>query len=121
MADWAVDALDSLKRWSTPDPAGVGTIKTSWSYDLAGRRTVEIAPDLASDTTGYDRASNPTRFVNRRGKTITMSYDAMNRLIQRIAPGDTYPKRDSVGIAPYILSGFPAHPYELYRVWWTVS
>jgi RHS repeat-associated protein len=107
-------ALDSLKRWSTPDPAGVGTITTSWRYDLAGRRRVEVAPDLASDTTGYDPAGNPVRLVTRRGKIITMAYDAMNHLILRAVPGDTYPSR-TVGIATMsALSGFPNHPYPYY-------
>ena len=108
-------ALDSLTRASSPDPAGIGTIKTSWSYDLAGRRTTEVAPDLASETTSYDRAGNAVSVLTRRGKTISMSYDAMNRLILRAVPGDTYPKRDSIGIAQFpALSGFPQHPYPYY-------
>lgn len=82
---------DSLKRWSAPDPAHIGVIRTRWSYDLAGRRVAEFAPDDSIgrsrvDSMSYDPAGNVVRMKGRVGPAITMTYDALNRLLQRAMP-----------------------------------
>lgn len=104
--------LDSLKRWSTPDPAGVDTITTRWRYDLGGRRVAEIAPDLAVDSTRYDPAGNAVAVVTRRSDVgaITMTYDRLNRLRQRAVPSVTYYGRFQ-GIATYATNAGAFHPY----------
>ena len=90
---------DSVARWQTPDPAGIGRIVTHWRYDGAGRTIVEIAPDstpatLADnprDSTVYDPAGNATDVFTRRGFHLTMRYDTLGRLTRRITPADTIP------------------------------
>ncbi|MEJ7812825.1 MAG: RHS repeat-associated core domain-containing protein, partial [Gemmatimonadaceae bacterium] len=97
--------LDSLQRWSNPDPNILGTITTRWRYDAAGRRTAEVAPDGAVDSTWYDRAGNADSVHTRRGHRIVMQYDALGRLQKRILPevvyGDT---------TPYSGQRFPRYP-----------
>jgi RHS repeat-associated protein len=114
--------VNSLQRWSMPDTAQVGTIVTRWRYDLAGRRVAEEAPDhLPSaprvDSTSYDAAGNARLVITRRGDTISMVYDRLNRLRQRTVPAVTYYGRYQ-GIATYPLnfSGrrpYPRHPTNL--------
>jgi RHS repeat-associated protein len=82
--------LDSLRRWSVPDSASIGTITTRWRYDRANRATVEIAPDGKADSTFYDPAGNVVRSSTRRRQSIMMAYDAADRLVQRISPAVTY-------------------------------
>jgi RHS repeat-associated protein len=118
--------LTSLSRSSDPDPAGIGTVTTRWRYDLAGRQTVEIAPDATADTldnprdsTVYDRAGNPVAVYSRnyadsvgapsrQAGPVTMQYDAANRLTKRRLPAVSYAVRDQ-GIS---LRGFiEAHEF----------
>ena len=92
---------DSVARWAGPDPANVDTITNRWRYDPAGRVVVEISPDLKKDSTEYDPAGNPTVRLTRRALAlatpprITLSYDPLNRLIQRTVPAFTYAQRPS--------------------------
>ena len=81
---------DSLQRWARPNWNAVNTLTTKWTYDPAGRRLKETAPDGAADSTVYDRAANPVKVVTRRGHTITLSHDILNRLVQRVTPAVTY-------------------------------
>lgn len=116
--------LDSLQRSTIPDSASVGTITTRWHHDLAGRAVAEIAPDLQRDSTRYDQAGNVTATVTRRGDTLTMVYDALNRLRQRITRAYIYPKRDSVGIATVALAGGFQRPYPWFpsdSIDWTLT
>jgi RHS repeat-associated protein len=117
--------LTSVSRWSVPDPDSIGAVVTRWGYDLAGRRTVEIAPDNTpadsmdnpADTTVYDVAGNVlearTRRVTDAGQrvVVSMRYDALNRLVERITPAIRY---DSIedGLA---LRGF-IYPHEQDRI-----
>lgn len=82
---------DSLSRSSSPDTNRIGVLTTRWSYDPAGRRVKEIAADGLADSTVYDPAGNPVELHTRRGHSITMVYDALDRLSRRIVPGLTYP------------------------------
>ncbi len=85
-----VGLLDSLHRSSSPDAAGIGTIKTAWGYDLAMRRIKETAPDGEVETMAYDLAGNLATITTRRDNLITMTYDALNRLASRVIPSVTY-------------------------------
>jgi RHS repeat-associated protein len=105
--------LDSLQRWSAPDQAQVGTITTRWRYDLAGRRVAEVASDGMVDSTRYDAGGNATTVVTRRGHTLTMVYDGLGRLRQRIVPPVTYNGRYE-GIATYQLNFNGRRPYPWY-------
>jgi len=114
--------LTSLARVGLPDTFGVGTITTQWRYDVANRRTVEVAADGQVDSTDYDPAGNAVVLVTRRKQpisgthlTIRMRYDALNRLVQRVTDSVAYP-RDSLGVAiymsrsPSLNRGFPYYP-----------
>ncbi len=82
--------LEALMRISVPDPESIDTITTRWRYDLAGRRVAEIAPDGAVDSTRYDPAANAIAAVSRRGHTMRMEYDRLNRLWRRITDSVWY-------------------------------
>lgn len=112
----AEGALDSLSTWSSPNV--IDTFKTRWVYDRAGRVIKEIAHDGMADSTVYDPAGNPVRVITRRGDTLTMEYDALNRLKKRRIPAVRY---DSVtqGMAAresarYLWIPGTTHWYPLY-------
>ncbi|HEX2080830.1 MAG TPA: RHS repeat-associated core domain-containing protein [Longimicrobium sp.] len=92
--------LTAVSRRSDPDPASIGTVTTQWVYDLAGRRTVEIAPDGMRDSTVYDRAGNAlevhTRRTDATGQRLVIQnrYDAVNRVTHIITPAVQYNARD---------------------------
>jgi RHS repeat-associated protein len=81
-----------LARWSARDIAGspIDTIITRWGYDRGERVVADTAPDGQVERRVYDHASNVTSIVTRREKTITMQYDALNRLGSRAVPAVTY-------------------------------
>src|SRR5690348_8508115 len=54
------------------------------------RKVKDTAPDGAADSTVYDAAGNATKAITRRGDTITLTYDVLNRLTQRVTPAVTY-------------------------------
>jgi len=66
---------------------GSMSITTTWTYDPAGRRTSEVAPDSTASTlldnprdiTTFDAAGNPTVTITRRGDTLRTRFDALNR------------------------------------------
>jgi RHS repeat-associated protein len=92
--------LTAVSRRSDPDSASIGTITTRWVYDLAGRPTVEIAPDGMRDSTVYDRAGNVlethTRRTDATGQRLVIHnrYDALNRVTHIITPAVQYDARD---------------------------
>lgn len=91
----ATGQVDSLLRWSRVDIASIGTIKTKWTYDRAGRPLLEIASDGHQEATSYDPAGNVVTDSTRRGHILTMSYDALNRLSTRALPAVSYASRNS--------------------------
>jgi RHS repeat-associated protein len=105
--------LQRLVRWSDPDPAAVGPITTRWRYDLGDRREAEVDTLGMVDSTAYDRAGNARALVTRRGDTLVMTYDAMNRLLSRAVPAVTV---DSVrrSIATLVLPNLENPPYPFY-------
>ncbi|MBW3655445.1 MAG: phycobilisome rod-core linker polypeptide, partial [Gemmatimonadetes bacterium] len=83
--------LEAVRRWSRPDVNAIDTIITRWRYDAAGRAVAEIAPGSGStveysDSRAYDPAGNAVAVRTRRGHTIRMEYDALNRLVRRTIP-----------------------------------
>jgi RHS repeat-associated protein len=106
--------VDSLSRWGVPNKAGVGTITNRWRYDLAGRVTAQIAPDGRRDSTVYDPAGNIVALVTGRNHTISMSYDALHRLINRTLPSVSYTSRPSAALIdsdnyPHLKAPFVAY------------
>jgi RHS repeat-associated protein len=117
----ATGQTDTLWRWSRPDPVSIGTIRTRWRYDVAGRMVAELAPDDAPgarriDSTYYDPAGNRVLLVTRRGHRITMGYDALNRLTTRTLPAVSYTSRPSNIPDPYTGDPYPAYqiPAEMH-------
>ena len=106
--------LTAVSRWSVPDTARTGVITTRWTYDPAGRRISEYAPDATPldsldnprDSTVYDLAGNVVAVHSRRLADtlgvrpseqlapVTLTYDAANRLTRRSVPGVLYQPRD---------------------------
>ncbi|HEU4559482.1 MAG TPA: RHS repeat-associated core domain-containing protein, partial [Longimicrobium sp.] len=82
--------LRSVLRQALPDTARVDTVVTRFQYDMAGRKVVEIAPDLKHDSTFYDPAGNVVRTRSRRGLQTWMRYDTLNRLDRRIVEEYAY-------------------------------
>jgi RHS repeat-associated protein len=88
--------LDTLTRWSTPDPNQIGTVTRVFAYDRANRKIRET-PLIPSDATSacgvtvqpitwtYDLAGN---LIAGGPRPTTNTYDALNRLI-RAAGSDT--------------------------------
>ncbi|HEX8695960.1 MAG TPA: RHS repeat-associated core domain-containing protein [Longimicrobium sp.] len=121
----AAGQLDSVARWSVPDPNEIGVMTTRWRYDAAGRTVAEIGevsadtawevvcgdpgnlgschrvPSVAltevGDSTVYDPAGNAVAVHTRRGHTITSEFDALNRLRRRIVPPVAY-SRDTLSV-----------------------
>jgi RHS repeat-associated protein len=102
----------SLSRTVTPD-GGIGAILTRWHYDAAGRVVAEIAPDGYIDSTLYDPAGNAVQTVTRRGDTLYMNYDPLNRLVKRVLSQVQYPQRVE-GIAAQDLGLLKNRPYPYY-------
>jgi len=105
--------VDSLRRWTAPDAALIGTITTRWLYDGVGRVIRETAPDLAYDTHVYTATGQDTLTLTRRGHSIRMQYDALGRLTQRIVPAVMY---DSIalGIGNDTLPHIGGNPHVSY-------
>ncbi len=111
----AEGTLLARTRGSAPDPAGVGTQRTTFTYDAAHRRRTRVEYQSSHDSTWYDQAGNPVGFRSGRGKTITRTYDALNRLVQRNVPGDSVPK-DECQCANNVIG----RPYVWVPYWQTV-
>lgn len=105
--------LTRLARRADPDTAAIGTVATRWRYDLADRRVAEVDTLGRVDSTAYDLAGNVRAVVTRRGDTLRMSYDALNRLLSRAVPAVTY---DSArrGIATLALPTLANPRYPFY-------
>jgi RHS repeat-associated protein len=95
---------DSVARWQSPDPAGIGRIVTRWRYDALGRTVQEIGPDGTPatlednprDSTIFDAAGNAVAFRSRRGLWTRTAYDALNRARSRTTDAVSYAPRWSV-------------------------
>ncbi|HEX8850734.1 MAG TPA: RHS repeat-associated core domain-containing protein [Gemmatimonadaceae bacterium] len=98
---------------SAADTTRIGAITTSWVYDRANRKTIEVAPDLQRDSVAYDSAGNVRAHRTRRGDLIAFTYDGANRLDTQVSPSYQYAKRNE-GLAAPIPSPQPdlvGYPY----------
>lgn len=95
--------LTSLTRYSTPDSADIGSVTTTWAYDDNNRQMEETAPDGRAQTLTLDPAGNVTSMLTRRNLSLSMTYDALNRLTQRILPQVLIPEEtfDNAGFPRY--------------------
>src|SRR5262249_49512025 len=82
--------LFQVDRMATGSTGGPGSLTDSYVYDLAGRQTSETPPGGPAIIKGYDEAGNLISVQNRRGQTVTMQYDKLNRLLTRNAPSVAY-------------------------------
>jgi RHS repeat-associated protein len=107
-----------VQRIQSPDSTFLGTLTTQWTFDAANRPTVEIAPDGHPDSTQYDPAGNVVTTKTRNGDTLTMTYDRMNRLRQRVVPTRTYAARTAPGLLVTLPLSYDnyagTHPYPWY-------
>ena len=70
---------------------GYAPISTYYQYDSADRKISEQSFGTAEKYV-YDPAGNVVRLITARNDSITMSYDATNRLAQRVVPRVSYPQ-----------------------------
>lgn len=89
--------VDSVVRWSVPDAAGLGRMKTSFAYDPVGRPVRETDAAGRTDVMEYDPAGNLVARTDRRGHTVRMSYDAIGRLTERTLPAVSYADSSALG------------------------
>jgi RHS repeat-associated protein len=93
-------------RRSTSTPWSDAQITEQFSYDAAGRlrkRLIGSGPDSMV----YDPAGNMISSLSRSGFWITQSYDALNRLVQRVVPERKYASQRCTGYSPGPISGSP--------------
>jgi RHS repeat-associated protein len=89
-------APKTILRTSLPDTNHIGSMRTDFVYDAAGRAIQKTQhwggshDSTATDTTGFDANGNAVRTVTRRSDTITATFDALNRMVQRILPAREY-------------------------------
>src|SRR5439155_11417938 len=85
--------LVQLWRRAGPDINAIGWSETRFQYDAANRKVAEIAADTGTqvDSTFYDPAGNVVKQRDREGRTMSMTYDALNRLSTRIKASLSYP------------------------------
>jgi YD repeat-containing protein len=72
---YAYDAFGNLIR--TTDAANHST---SMTYDIRGRKTAMIDPDMGRWTYAYDALGNLTRQTDAKGQLTTMHYDLLGRM-----------------------------------------
>src|SRR5579885_840086 len=75
----AYDFQGNLLSITQPD----GTHTTSFTYDLAGRKTSETDPDLGTVTYQLDNDGNVVQQTDARGDTVYSGYDALDRPLWR--------------------------------------
>ena len=92
-----------LDRSASPPASGtpVGTLVSRWGYDRANRVVADTAADGQFERHAYDAAGNDTLVTTRRGHTVRMVYDALNRLQSRTLSAVTYTSK-KVGIAGFM-------------------
>lgn len=85
-----------LAAWDSTK-ADTMAVTTQWTYDGLGRKTKEIAPGGASESYFYDGAGQLSGRTTRRGHTIKLTYDLMDRLTTRVTPQVFYPRESYEG------------------------
>ena len=84
--------VKTAKREFSPLAGGIVTtgLVTTWTYDNANRVTAQQEPDGSSEGRVLDDAGNVMTATTRRGKVIPMTYDALNRMLTRNLPQESY-------------------------------
>lgn len=74
---YSYDSQDQLTQILQPD----GTSKTTYQYDMAGRKTSMSDPDTGTVSYSYDQNGNSTETVDARGAagTVYAGYDGLDR------------------------------------------
>jgi RHS repeat-associated protein len=101
---------------STSAPWSDAAVSDELTYDAAGRlrkRVIGSGPDSMV----YDPAGNMIAALQQSGFWVTESYDALNRVAQRVVPERKYPSQRCTGFSAGPLSGsggcfmiFPYYP-----------
>jgi RHS repeat-associated protein len=83
------DVSDQLTNAQIRSGAGDGTLQmeTTLGYDLAGRKTSMVDPDMGSWSYTYDALGNLFTQTGASGCTTTLGYDAINRLTTKTYTG----------------------------------
>jgi len=82
--------LYRVERTQSPNPTGLSTLVTQRIFDVANRPIVAIAEDGFRDTTWFGPGGVADSVRTRRGHTIRMWYDRLNRLTRRTVPAVGY-------------------------------
>ena len=90
--------LDTLWKWSTPDPNAIGTEKQAFVYDRANRKTTETLLGSQPVTWTYDPAGN---VVDGGRRPTSNTYDALNRRIMAAGSETATYGYDAVGHLVY--------------------
>ncbi|HEV2679226.1 MAG TPA: RHS repeat-associated core domain-containing protein [Rhodanobacter sp.] len=78
------DASDNLASVTDPN-----SLKTTYTYDGFGNRTMLQSPDTGSSSYTYDAAGNQLTHTDANGVVSTATYDALNRLTSTSYPDTT--------------------------------
>jgi YD repeat-containing protein len=102
-------------RRMRPDSAGIGAMTLRWRYDRVGRQRAAVDVYGAVDSLEFNPAGQVTARITRRrteqGETVvTMRYDALGRLVEKVTPSLLYPRRDFVAFGQEWR--FPSRPLD---------
>ncbi|MBH5403175.1 RHS repeat protein, partial [Bradyrhizobium sp. CNPSo 4010] len=81
---YAYDAFGNLTR--TTDPSG--NVSTA-TYDPRGAKIVDADPDMGSWSYSYNTLGLPVSQTDAKGQTVNLTYDKLDRVIQRVEPDKT--------------------------------
>jgi YD repeat-containing protein len=73
------DRLTTVKQF--PQGGSTAFATTTISYDVAGRKTSMVDPDMGAWSYAYDAQGNLTRQTDAKNQRICLYYDALNRLV----------------------------------------
>jgi RHS repeat-associated protein len=100
----------SIVRQAFPDSGQIGPMRTDIVYDADDRvihKTQYFGPSEDSSATDYsflDAAGNDTATITRRGDTIHVTFDALNRRIGRRLAAKEYPRDTSSQFAAWTIT-----------------
>jgi RHS repeat-associated protein len=80
----------TVTRTETPDPGSIGTLTTTYHYDVAGRLLKSCPVDNTCDIDTLDAGGNIVSVTDRRGYQLHMIYDALNRVVSRATDSVVY-------------------------------
>lgn len=94
-SQWVKYAYDTKDQLIQVTESGI-TPTVQLTYDLGGRKTQMVDPDMGMWTYHYDALGNLTTQTDARGCAIVMSYDLLNRLTGKTytGPGACDPTSD---------------------------